>query len=75
MEKNSSGRYYQRKKERLQNASEKYQNFSEEKEKTVNMVANYIKIFLDMLADYKISVVKFVKGSRVLIRKSQLGCN
>ena len=39
------------------------------------MVANYIKIFLDMLADYKISVVKFVKGSRVLIRKSQLGCN
>ena len=72
MEKNSSGRYYQRKKRK---ASEKYQNFFEEKEKTVNMVANYIKIFLDMLADYKISVVKFVKGSRVLIRKSQLGCN
>ena len=37
------------------------------------MVANYIKIFLDMLADYKISVVKFFKGSRVLTRKSQLG--
>ena len=47
MDNNSSARYYQKNKERLQKKPrERYQNVSkEEKEKKVDFVINYIEIF------------------------------
>ena len=50
MNKNSYARYYQKNKEKVQKkACERYQNLSkEEKEKSVNMVANDTKIFPNM---------------------------
>ena len=47
MDNNSSARYYQKNKERLQKKPrERYQNLSkEEKEKKVDFVINYIEIF------------------------------
>ena len=47
MDNNSSARYYQKNKERLQKKPrERYQNVSkEEKEKKVDLVTNYIEIF------------------------------
>ena len=47
MDSNSSARYYQKNKERLQKKPrERFQNlFKEEKEKKVDLVTNYIEIF------------------------------
>ena len=60
---NSSAKYYQKNKEMLlKKACERYQNLSEEDQKSSNMLANEIRTFLNMKNKGWLSIEKNYKN-------------